>query len=210
MGRIAWVIAGVATLAFCVTFSELQRMRTRFGDATQHKFHDHQDARRSMIKAQLAGLDHPIVILGDSITEMARFPDSADGYPIVNAGIGGDTIRDFVGLAPDLLEGITPAAIVVALGANDIGSPDIRAEYSALLSNLKNLAPTVIAVAVTPMDGAEAVNSEIAAAATSEGIRLIETHTERPSSPTDHIHPNPAESKKWATAIVAELPAPRS
>jgi hypothetical protein len=208
-GLIPWIVAGVATLALCVTFAKLERTRARFVEATQHKFHDHQDVRRFMIKAQLAGLNHPIVILGDSITEMARFPDSADGFPIVNAGIGGDTIRDFVRIAPELLEGITPSVIVVALGANDIGSADVREEYSALLSDLKKRAPTVLAVQVTPIDGADAINSAIVAAAASQGVRTVETGTGKPPSP-DHIHPSPVQSKEWTAAVVAGLSDPRS
>jgi hypothetical protein len=80
------VIAIVATVAFVASFSELQRIRTRFGEVTRHQFHDHQDVRAYMIKAALADLDQPIVVLGDSITEMARLPETINGHPVVNAG----------------------------------------------------------------------------------------------------------------------------
>ena len=141
---IPWALFVVALIAFGASFSELARMRGRFGEVTRHRFHDHLDVRQFMIRA---ALDRPIVILGDSITEMARFPESIEGYPVVNAGIGGATIHDFLSLSPRLLDGVTPSVIVVALGANDVGSSTIREEYAALLSYLKKRAPAVYAVA---------------------------------------------------------------
>jgi hypothetical protein len=201
---IPWVLFAVALIAFGASFSELQRMRARFGEATRHQFHDHQDVRQFMIRFAMADLDHPIIVLGDSITEMAKFPAEIESYPIVNAGIGGATIGDFVGIAPKLLDGITPAMIVVALGANDVGSNTIREEYAALLSDLKRRCPNVLAVAVTPLDGAQAVNSQIAAAAKAESVRVIDTHLAKEMI-ADHIHPSPEGSKQWSAAIVAEM-----
>jgi hypothetical protein len=48
-----------------------------------------------MIRAAMEGLDRPIVILGDSITEMARLPETIGTHPVVNAEIGGATIAVF-------------------------------------------------------------------------------------------------------------------
>jgi hypothetical protein len=58
-----------------------------------------------MIRAALDGLQSPIVVFGDSITEMARLPESACGHPIVNGGVGGASTPDFIDLARDLLTG---------------------------------------------------------------------------------------------------------
>jgi hypothetical protein len=60
-------------------------MRARFGDVTRHQFHDYQDVRLFMIRAALDELDQPIVIIGDSITEMSRLPETIYGRPVVNA-----------------------------------------------------------------------------------------------------------------------------
>jgi lysophospholipase L1-like esterase len=207
---ISWALFVVAFIAFGASFSELERMRGRFGEVTRHQFHDHLDVRQFMIRAALAGLDHPIVILGDSITEMARFPESIDGYPVVNAGIGGATIDDFVSRSARLLDGITPSVIVVALGANDVGSSRVQAEYGALLSYLKKRAPAVYAVAVTPLDGAEAINSQIVAAAKSADVPVIETFIPK-AMLTDGIHANPEGSRRWTAAVLAAIPGgPRS
>jgi hypothetical protein len=207
---IPWVLFVVALIAFGASFSELARMRARFGEVTRHQFHDHLDVRQFMIKAALAGLDRPIVILGDSITEMARFPESIEGYPVVNAGIGGATIHDFLSLSPRLLDEVTPSVIVVALGANDVGSSTVQEEYAALLSYLKKRAPAVYAVAVTPLEGVEAINSQIVAAAKSADVPVIDTHIAK-AMLTDGIHPNPEGSRRWTAAVAAAIPGgPRS
>jgi lysophospholipase L1-like esterase len=98
---------------------------------------------------------------------------------------------------------------VVALGANDVGSP-VQEEYAALLSHLKKRAPAVYAVAVTPLDGVEAINSQIVAAAKSADVPVIETHIAK-AMLTDGIHPNPEGSRGWTAAVVAAIPGgPRS
>jgi lysophospholipase L1-like esterase len=207
---IPWFLFVVALIAFGVSFSELERMRGRFGEVTRHQFHDHLDVRQFVIRGALAGLDRPIVILGDSITEMARFPEAAEGYPIVNAGIGGATIADFVTLAPNLLNEATPSACVVALGANDVGSTTVGQEYRALLSKLRKRCPKLLAVAVLPMNGAEMINSQIVAAANSEGVRVIDTYIIKSMLVLDGVHLSSEGSKQWAAAVVAALSTPRS
>jgi lysophospholipase L1-like esterase len=206
---IPWVLFAVALIAFGASFSELQRMRMRFGEVTLHKRIDHQDVRLFIIRAALAGLEHPIIILGDSITEMARFPETAEGHPIVNGGIGGATIADFVTLAPNLLNEVTPSACVVALGANNVGSATVHQEYRALLSELGKRCPKLLAVTVLPMNGAEMINSQIAAAASSEGVRVIDTHIAK-SMLVDGVHLSSDGSKQWTAAVVAALSTPRS
>src|SRR5438067_8373939 len=116
---IPWIIALAAFVAFGATFSELQRVRGRFGEMTRHQFHDHMEVRQFMIRATLADLKQPIVILGDSITEMARFPETIDGNPVVNAGIGGASVQDIEAIASTLLRDAQPSLIVVALGTNN-------------------------------------------------------------------------------------------
>jgi hypothetical protein len=106
---IPWFVAIIAVIAFAASFSELQRMRGRFGEVTRHHVHDHKDVRQFMIGAALAGTDRPIVVFGDSITEMARLPETIEGHPVVNAGIGDTLIIEFVSLAPKLLEGVEPS-----------------------------------------------------------------------------------------------------
>ena len=139
-----WVLIAVLLIAFVASFSELQRIRKRFGEVTRQTVHDHQEVRQFIIRADLAGGDGPIVIVGDSITEMARFPDRISGKRVVNAGIGGATILDYVVRAPKIFDGSKPSLIVVAIGANDTGSKTKERDFSALLSVLKTYAPLLV------------------------------------------------------------------
>ena len=59
------------------------------GEVSRHDFHDHADVRRLMIAAALADADQPIVVLGDSVTEMAPLPRQLCEHPVINAGVGG-------------------------------------------------------------------------------------------------------------------------
>jgi lysophospholipase L1-like esterase len=203
---IPWVVAVVALVAFGVTFSELQRMRARFGEVTRRQFYDHQDVRQFMIRAALADLDQPIVVVGDSITEMSRLPEVIDGKPVVNAGIGGTTISDYQLLAPHLLAGSKPSLIVVALGTN-IGSDAVQADYTALLSELKKLAPRLLAIGVTRLDGSGWINAQIKAAADSEGVPFVEMPLPEGATLADRIHLNEAGYRTWTPALVAAIAA---
>ena len=49
----------------------------------------------------------------------------------------------------------------------------------SLLSKLKTLSPKLLAVTVTPLDGADQVNSKIMAAAHSEGVNVIKMGIQR-------------------------------
>lgn len=202
---IPWIIAAVAVVAFVASFSELQRMRGRFGELTRHQFHDHQDVRETIIRDELIGLDQPIVVIGDSITEMARLPETINGHPVVNAGIGGSTISDFQFVAPRIIDdSVHPFMIVVALGANDAGS-GVRENYATLLARLKPLSPRLLAVAVTPKDGADAVNAQIKAAAESEGVSFVDVPIPEGSILPDHVHLNAAGYRDWLPTLITAI-----
>jgi hypothetical protein len=91
---IPWMLSAILSIALFAYFLEFHRLQTRIGSLSRHTFHNHQDVRNAVIKAHLADATHPIVILGESITEMASFPSELDGKPLINAGIGGATIAD--------------------------------------------------------------------------------------------------------------------
>jgi len=200
---IPWVVAAVAVIAFGASFSELQRMRARFGEVTRHQFHDHQDVRLFAIRAALGEANQPIVIIGDSITEMSRLPETINGRPVVNAGIGGATISDFRAIAPRMLEGSNPSLMVVALGANGAGS--LQEDYAALLRQLRKWSPRLLAIAVTPMSGSDLVNIAIRAAAQSEGVQFVEMPMPAGSTLADHVHLNAAGYRIWTPALVAAI-----
>src|SRR4051794_12462044 len=112
MRAIPWVIAVIATIAFTASFSELTRLRKRFGEVTQHAFHDHQDVRRAIIRAGLTQAIDPIVVVGDSIAEMAPLQKEVAVAEVINAGMGGITSRELLWITPRLFDGVTAKFIV--------------------------------------------------------------------------------------------------
>lgn len=148
-------VAGATLLgALGVAGIYIHHLNVRLQMATHPLFHRHADVRQFMIRAALDGLQSPIVVLGDSITEMARLPESACGHPIVNAGVGGAATSDFLTLAPVLLDDLPrPQIIVVALGANDIGSSAVTHDYSELLARLSAFTPNITAISDTSDHG---------------------------------------------------------
>lgn len=200
-----WIVAVVATVAFAASFSELQRMRKRFVEVTRHSFHDHMDVRRFMIRAALADVKNPIVVIGDSITEMSRLPDSIAGRPVINAGIGGATIEDFETIARNLLIGSQPSLIAIALGTNDAGSNSIQEEYAKLLRDLKKISPRLIAIGTSLQDGSDQINDQIKAAAENEGIPFLEERLSGDSTMSDRIHLNAVGYKQWTPKLVSAI-----
>jgi lysophospholipase L1-like esterase len=205
---IPWIIAIVALTALGVSFSQLHKARDRYWKLYSLQSHDrmHRDVREFIIRAALIGLDRPIIVLGDSITEMARLPETIDGHPVVNAGIGGSSISDFETIAPRLLEDVaTPALLVVALGANDIGSGTAKQDYTELLSNIK--APRVLAIGVAGPAGSDLINAQIKEAATLAGVSFVEIKLPEHSLLSDHMHLNGSGYQKWIPALVAAISA---
>ena len=73
---VPWTTAIIAVVAFGASFSELQRVRGRFGELSQSQArnHPHFDVRKFIIRAALQDAEKPIVVIGDSITEMGEIP----------------------------------------------------------------------------------------------------------------------------------------
>ena len=186
-----WVIAGIAAIAFVVTFSELMRVRAQLGQLGERR-----ELRQFIIRLAIAKATHPIVVLGDSITESGRLPESLCGYPVVNAGVAGATAADFSYVAPILLEAKRPVLLVVALGANDASNAQFASNYAALFAQLKNSGP-LIAVAAT---ATRSINDKVEAAAHAASIPFFEI--EIPSTELiDGIHFNEAAYRRWVPAL---------
>jgi GDSL-like Lipase/Acylhydrolase family len=198
---IPWIVAIIAFVAFCASFSELQRMRKRFGEVTHHQYHDHQDVRQFIIRAAVDGLDSPIVVLGDSIVEMARLPETLCGKPVLNAGIGGSTSADFLYLTPKLLKGVKPALVVVALGANDGDAQAAQKDYGTLLTLLKGIAPRVLAIPTTT-----SVNEVYRGEANRVGVPFLEISMPKEMM-IDGVHFNAMGYRRWIQALVDSVTA---
>lgn len=185
----------------------MQRAREHLAELNRYQVrnHLHFQVREFMIRIALQQADRPVVVIGDSITEMARLPETIDERPVVNAGVGGATIEDFQRLGPDLLHDAKPSFVAVALGTNNVGSNSIRQNYADLLKKLKKYSPRLLAVAVPPRDGSDQINPQIKDAAESEGVPFLEMPLPEGSTIADRIHLNAAGYSKWTPAIVSRL-----
>ncbi|VIO68231.1 hypothetical protein CI1B_20180 [Bradyrhizobium ivorense] len=128
-----WILTVVFLVGFVASFTELQRMRKRFGEVSQRTFHDHADVREFMIRAALADAAAPIVVLGDSITEMAPLPREL-----------------WRRLATRLLGPKGAFLVALTVGANDVGSATVQRDFAELIDMVKPLStrpPVVAAVA---------------------------------------------------------------
>jgi hypothetical protein len=201
--QLPWIVAAIALIAFAASFSELQRMRGRFGDITRHQDRHHPYYRQYIIRSEMAEADGPIVVIGDGITERAPFPKTIDGRRVINAGIGSATVEDFERIAPIVIER-QPFLIVIALGTDNTAE-SLRTSYPVLLIQLKKLSPRLLAVGVTPQENADSKNANMKAAAEGEGVRFVDIPLAGGSTLPDHVHLNAAGYQKWVPALVAAI-----
>jgi len=202
---IPWTAAAVCFIAAGAAFSEVHRLKDRIGELTRHEFHDHKDVREYMIAAALADAPEPIFVLGDSITEMAALPRELCGHPVINAGVGGQTIQEAKRLATRVLGERGAFLVALTVGANDIGSASAQSDFVALIDAVKPLSQRpLVAVAVT---SDEATNREIAAATAARGVAFV-----RPRIPAtadsmmpDKVHYRAAAYSSWIPALKAAI-----
>lgn len=215
-----WLISAVLLVAFCASFAELQRMRKRFGEVTRPVlYHRHADVRETVIAQQLARVEAPIVVLGDSLIEATMFPSAICGHAVINAGIGGAKLSDFGRTGFRFLYGSRPALIVIALGVNDAlsQSQTFERDLIQVLGQLRQLSPNVIAFGIadaetgllvdnsSELNGAIAnqndVYAKIMGGAFSPAPLLGSAHT------LDGIHLAPNAYRRWAGALFASIEA---
>jgi lysophospholipase L1-like esterase len=193
---IPWIIAAIALLGLAASFFELQRERDR---QRRH----HALFREFVIRSDLAEAKAPILVIGDSITEGAKFPQEIAGRAVINGGISGATVEDFERIVPTLVAG-KPSFVVIALGTNNTAE-SLRASYPALLHRLKALSPNIMAVGVTPQADAELKNAAIKAAADREGIRFFTVPLPAGSTRLDGVHLNDAGYRIYTPTLTAEI-----
>jgi hypothetical protein len=163
----------------------------------QFRERHHAHFREFLIGLAIDVSHEPIIVLGDSITELTPLPSELCGHPVVNAGIGGFRMSDFYDLGPRLLTPKPVFLVVVALGANDRGSSHARDDYLQLMMRIRPISPRLLSVSTAP--DASTVAQMREAAAELE-IPLIE-----PDIPSegraDGVHLNPAGYVRWLPAV---------
>jgi len=93
--------------------------------------------------------ENSIVVLGDSITAFAPFPDRICGFPLVSAGWGGAGTDDALVLSRGVLAGTNPRMVIVAFGVNDVRAPNLIEDYQALLVQIADYTDNIVAVSNT-------------------------------------------------------------
>jgi lysophospholipase L1-like esterase len=179
--------------------------------------HRRLDVRSFVIRNQLSQADHPIVFMGDSITESARLPSSICDRPVVNAGVGASNLGTYAEFAKEIVQNLDAALIVVALGINDAGvelTSDFKQRYLAFVHTVLKHAPKAVLVGIPPIeDGplknyfdieeAQRIDDIIREVAHEEGAEFVDLRAAIKSHPAtvDGVHLWARGYKPWLAAI---------
>ncbi len=153
----------------------------------------HLDARLAIADAAIRS--HPshvssYLIIGDSISEAARWPNLC-GHAPINVGIGYARTDTFLGHAKRLADSLRPDLVVVALGTNDVLTTGRVIALDALLGELRGY--TVVYVPSTLGAAPRAVSGDGVRSAARINAETI----------GDGIHLNAADYVAWHAAIAA-------
>ena len=161
------------------------------------------------IAAQLALSDAKLVVIGDSITEIAA-PDILCGQRAINAGIPNFTTENY-GSALSLFEPLLgERRVFVALGTNDTwpGTPSyvrFKPTYARILDRLAGRVDAVVLVPPARNGGRypdkaqrEQVNRIITELARTARIPVVTLPT---MSTIDGVHPDAQGTVQWQTAL---------
>ncbi len=93
------------------------------------------------------GVGRHIVFLGDSLTEGFEFDRFWPGQPLINRGIGGDTVSGLTERLAASLSAVHPQVIFILIGINDLGErcppPAIHHDLQILKAKLNSQFPGV-------------------------------------------------------------------
>jgi hypothetical protein len=182
----------------------------------------HRRARQTILYYTLSRIDQPIIIIGDSLTEASTLPRAVCGHPFINAGLdGASTASDLGTWLIEALGGKRAAAVLVAIGTNDVllkhSMQDFEARYAALLTQLAAVTDHVAALGIPAveirgrmtaelqaeaMKGIDAFNAVLPALAAKGGAVFIAL----PPMPTPHtidgVHLDAAGYVVWDEAVL--------
>ncbi len=166
-----------------------------------------------------------IVMIGDSITEMAPWKDMFPDADILNRGASGDTVSG-VEKRIDVILRAEPARVFVLIGTNDLnlGNPvdEVLARYARVIERLKAAGVETTIQTVPPCEPALAIctakrreaevalNEGIARLAREQGVALIDLAAEFPSGAeyrADGVHPTVSGYKAWRDVLAPQIAA---
>lgn len=179
-----------------------------------------QKMRRSRFEVS-APAPGRVIFFGDSITEQGLWEEWFPGLPLLNRGVGGETVAEVSARVEDTLPGAK--AVSVLVGTNDLTGfgrsrkvPDIVDQYRELVHRIRQTLPhaPVLLNSVLPRDRFTAgrvreLNAAIEALAAQQTMNYVDAwsnmrgpHDElRPELTRDRIHLNGAGYREWLRAL---------
>lgn len=166
----------------------------------------------------------PVVVMGDSIVDLADIPTLC-GERVLNAGIAGARVGDLLRFAPRLLAATHPQLVVIAVGTNDANRDyptdpaRFDSEYRLLIQMVKRSGAAVAVADVEPVgalqhftdanDFSPARIAQINTQVSGLGVPVIPLSESmaRPGDPLpdaftdDGVHPNAAGYVRWRRAV---------
>ena len=220
----------LATLAVMLSLHAQDAAKPAANLATKAEVHGGTEGRINSFNEISKKGEAQLVFLGDSITQGwgDDFSGAFPGLKAANRGISGDTTRGMlVRLKEDVLD-LSPAAVVLLMGTNDLeekASPEtIAANAVLLLDALKAHRPDLpiflcevfpaSASKSRPAASIKAINDLYRKAASSRPqVTLVPTYAlfanasgdAKPEEFPDLLHPNQAGYSKWASALTPAL-----
>jgi len=132
------------------------------------------------------------LVIGDSLTERARFPEMCGMKPFP-AGIGWSRPDTWLPYVNEVVAGVKPSLVVIALGTNDVLSMARLGPYEELVASV---APNPI-VAI-PVHGMPRVRSRAAIEANERITKAVRRTAARIEAvTTDGIHLTDGDYQKW-------------
>lgn len=235
---IPWLLLLVALIGSAALFDKLHEVRTRLSveqtqrmaERDQRFVEFHLKMREDEISRATLAANHPIVVIGDSLTEQSQFPPDICGHPVVNAGIGGIGISRALPLAEQIAQQhVTPTAIVIAVGINDatrtVWARGLHAEtfklaYRAAITAALESTPNVMIANAAPVDfsgsegasfdpeGRAAIDDIISDTAAEFPVKLIDLSiVVAKAGPLhlDGVHFSNAGKEAWMNAVASNI-----
>ncbi len=166
-----------------------------------------------------------IVMIGDSITEMAPWKDMFPDADILGRGASGDTVSG-VEARIDAILRAQPERAFVLIGTNDLnlGNPidEVLTRYARVIERLKSAGADVMIQTVPPCEpvlnictgkrseAEAALNEGIARLAREQDVALIDLAAEFPSGTeyrADGVHPTVSGYKAWRDVLAPHMTA---
>lgn len=177
----------------------------------------HRTIRTKVINYHAEQARWPVVVVGDSIAELAHF-DSLCGAPALNAGISGITTGNMAPIAIDIIMREKPTLVVVQLGTNDSAAGNSTQDkafaenYGKIIETAHKQGAQVIAMPLAQtadFGGGSKFDNTVIARRNEQirgfGVTVAPLSIERldRESSDDGVHPNSSGYVLWRNAIEA-------